>query len=267
MARTRRKKQIEPTSVLEIDCLQERRTVSLDDYIHAVSAYVRAAGALDDNKKKAAQIRLSSALARAIAGELEKRLPQLKGKLAAEERSIAGALRTVRADVSEVHPLDGLRLAIELKPVNLAVGRAIWNRFGDIRAFSVNIHLKFPFCVVGGVLVIPTYELAKLRGAELDKSDEEEEEIIQEDLQPQVREAGRHRSTVHLIQRTIERLRRAGRRRTEADAPHHLESIGIIVYDPDKSEIDAELPPVGSGLRWTEFLDEIAQTYRLRFED
>src|SRR5213075_3432256 len=78
--------------------------------------------------------------------------------LYAGEKNVAGALRVVRADVSETHDLDGLRLAVEIKPVNLAVGRALWNRFGDIRTFAVNIHLKFPFAVVGGVLVIPTYE-------------------------------------------------------------------------------------------------------------
>lgn len=59
----------------------------------------------------------------------------------------------------EVHELDGLRLAVELKPINLAVGRAIWNRFGDIRTSAVNVHLRFPFAVVGGVLVVPTFEV------------------------------------------------------------------------------------------------------------
>ena len=76
----------------------------------------------------------------------------------AGERDVSGALRTAKADVSEMHHLDGLRLAIELKPVNLAVGRAIWNRFGDIRITAASLHLKFPFAVVGGVLTFPTYE-------------------------------------------------------------------------------------------------------------
>ena len=78
--------------------------------------------------------------------------------LFAGELDVAGALRSARADVSEAHPLDGLRLAVEIKPINLAVGRAIWNRFGDVQVFAVNIHLKFPFAVVGGVLALPTWE-------------------------------------------------------------------------------------------------------------
>jgi hypothetical protein len=96
-------------------------------------------------------------LGQALADELRERLPQFRHGIVGESK-VSGALRSVNADVSEIHPIDGLRLAIELKPVNLAVGRAIWNRFGDIRTFAVNLHLKFPFCVVGGVLVLPTYE-------------------------------------------------------------------------------------------------------------
>jgi len=103
-------------------------------------------------------------LGQALADQLRQRLPQFRHGIVGE-RKVSGALRTVNADVSEIHPIDGLRLAVELKPVNLAVGRAIWNRFGDIRTFAVNLHLKFPFCVVGGVLVIPTYEETGTREA------------------------------------------------------------------------------------------------------
>ena len=119
---------------------------------------------LASGPKKAGQIRLSTMLGQALADQLRQRLPQFRHGIVGE-RKVSGALRTVNADVSEIHPIDGLRLAVELKPVNLAVGRAIWNRFGDIRTFAVNLHLKFPFCVVGGVLVIPTYEETGTREA------------------------------------------------------------------------------------------------------
>lgn len=88
-------------------------------------------------RSKQAQIALSSGLARALAAELVRRVPRISPYPG--ELTVAGALRTARADVSEPHQLDGLRLAIEIKPINLAVGRAMWNRFGDIRAFAVNI--------------------------------------------------------------------------------------------------------------------------------
>ena len=70
----------------------------------------------------------------------------------------------MKADVSESNALDGLRLAIEIKPINVAVGRAIWNRFGDIRTFAVNLHLKFPFAVAGGVLVLLGLHIAVRAG-------------------------------------------------------------------------------------------------------
>lgn len=134
------------------------------------------------------------------------------------------------------------RLAVELKPVNLAVVRAIWNRFGDIRTFAVNLHLKFPFAVLGGVLAIPTYEELPTASAVV------------------------RRPTRHLIERAIARLARAGGRRTEGDAPHLLEGVGVIVYDPDTATLDDALPPPGSGLRWDEFVGALAAAYQARFE-
>jgi len=154
----------DPTGIDAIDRLAADPVCSIHDYISAVSAYVRESHRLAPGPKKAGQIRLSSALGRALVGDLRRKLPHLS-EVIVGERKVAGALRTTNADVSEIHPLDGLRLAVELKPVNLAVGRAIWNRFGDLRTFAVNLHLKFPFAVVGGVLVIPTYEEAGSRDA------------------------------------------------------------------------------------------------------
>lgn len=155
--KSKRKEPI-PTGIEAIDRLADLSPCTIQDYVSGVSAYVRESGSLAAGPKKAGQIRLSNALARALADEVAAGIPSLKGRLKTEEQKVAGGLRVANADVSESHQLDGLRLAVELKPINLAVGRAIWNRFGDIRTFAVNIHLKFPFAVVGGVLVIPTYE-------------------------------------------------------------------------------------------------------------
>jgi hypothetical protein len=90
------------------------------------------------------------------------------------------------------------------------------------------------------VLVVPTYE---------------------------VFENSERRPTKSLIQRAIERLVRAGGRRTEAEAAHLLEGIAVLVYDPDSASVDPELPPVGSGLRWNEFVDRLVATYQTRFEE
>lgn len=229
-----------PCGVTEVDQLATLDPCTLTDYLRAASVYVLRAPDLTASQKKAAQIRLSFGLGKALLGQLETRLRLVGAR--AGEHVVSGALRTVNADVSQQHPLDGLRLAVEIKPINLAVGRAIWNRFGDIRTFAVNLHLKFPFAVIGGVLAIPTWEVTKSKKG-----------------------SGR-KSTTHLIQRAVSRLVRAGGRKTEGDAAHLLEGIAVVVYEPDTGELHPTLPAPGSGLRWDEFIETLALAYESRFE-
>jgi hypothetical protein len=261
-------KELEPTGIPEIDRLSGLTACKITDYVTGVSAYVRQSTKLTSGRKKAGQIRLSNALARALVTDLVDAYTPLRDRLVASERKVAGALRVTKADVSETHPLDGLRLAVELKPINLAVGRAIWNRFGDIRTFAVNLHLKFPFAVVGGVLVVPTYEEVGTKAAE--QAEAEEAAEVLEDTPP--RSAGKRRgysrkSTLHLVERAIERLVRAGGRTSEADAPHLLEGIAVLVYDPDQAMLHPDIPAPGAGLRWEEFVRAMAASYRARFEN
>ncbi|MBI3637313.1 MAG: hypothetical protein HY216_14050, partial [Candidatus Rokubacteria bacterium] len=91
----------------------------------------------------------------------------------------------------------------------------------------MNLHLKFPFAVTGGVLVIPTLDAAT---------------------------GG---STTHLIDRAVLRLVRAGGRLSEGDAPHLLEAVCVLVYDPTTAALDPNVPPLGSHLRWDEFIDDL----------
>ena len=271
-------KQVVPTGLPKVDLLADLSDDHCDlaAYLRAVSEYVRKSDSLDASRKKAAQIRLSNSLARAFVRDLRVELPTLKN-VAIGETKVSGALRTVNADVSETHKLDGLRLAVELKPVNLAVGRAIWNRFGDIRTFAVNLHLKFPFCVVGGVLVIPTYELvgtaesvkALEEEAELSPEGSDQAEAVETGAADQVQSTvgALRKPTIRLIQKAVARLTRAGGRKTEGDAPHLLEGIAVVVYNPDENTIDSQNPPPSSGLRWEEFVKTIAAAYQARFED
>lgn len=207
MARKPTRKTLEPTNIDALDRLANLQTCSLADYILAASEYIRRQKGLTNGQKKAGQIRLSNALGKAFAQELAQRLSR-PVDLVVGERRVAGALRPVNADVSEIHATDGLRLAVELKPVNLAVGRAIWNRFGDIRTFAVNIHLKFPFCVIGGVLAIPTSEETGTKEAE--SAEEEEAEIAAADGEAAAstseQNSSQWRSTKHLIARAVAAL-------------------------------------------------------------
>ena len=227
-----------PTGLPLVDAIDGAASPTLQEYAAAASEYIRSASDLRAEPKKSAQIRLSGALGRAVLNNLQDLIPSIRGR--AGEQLVAGGLRSVNLDVVEQHPLDGLRLAVEIKPVHLAVGRAIWNRFGDIRTVAVNLHLKFPFAVVGGLMTVPTYELTG---------------------------SGNKKDTRPLITRATERFVRAGDRRTEAAAPHLLEAVGLVVFDPDSGEVSPDLPPRTSGLRYDDFLTELAAAYDARFED
>lgn len=212
----------------------------ISDYCAASAEYIREATTVGSKTGKAVQIRLSNALARVALTDLQAKGLGLDGAVAGE-RAVGGGLRTVKADLSEVAELDGVRLAVEIKPVHLAVGRAVWNRFGDIRTFAVNVHLKFPFAIVGGILTLPTTERTK-------SGDD-----------------AHWKSTTHLVERAVRRFMRAGGRETEGDAPHLLEGIAVVAFDRETGVMDPELPPVGCGLRWDEFIDQIADAYDARF--
>lgn len=233
-------KPVEPTGLPLVDQLAGLPAPTIDDYCQASAEYIREASNVGSQKSKAAQIRLSNALAVVTITDLTAMGVDLS-RAVAGEREVGGGLRSVKADVSEVNATDGLRLAVEIKPVHLAVGRAIWNRFGDVRTFSVNIHLKFPFAVVGGILTLPTTE--RLKSGD-DNS---------------------WKSTTHLVSRAVGRFIRAGGRRTEGDAGHLLEGIAVVAFDRLTGALEPDLPPVGSGLRWTEFIEKMAEAYEARF--
>jgi len=213
----------------------------IEDYCRAAAEYVRSASTLTASQSKTNQIALSSVLGRVLLADLRTELGQQLPRAVAGERKVGGGLRDVKADVSEMTATDGLTLAVEIKPVHLAVGRAIWNRFGDIRTFAVNVHLKFPFAVVGGVMTLPTAERAR-------SGDD-----------------ANWRSTTHLVDRAVARFVRAGGRRTEAEAPHLLEGIAVVLFDVESGDLSADVPPVGSGLRWSEFITALAVAYDARF--
>lgn len=206
------------------------------DYLVAVSQYVKEANE-PERRKKRAQGFLSKILARAIVHDLRERIPEIATAQVGERR-VAGALQGVQVDASQYHELDGLRLAVEIKPTYLAVGRAIWNRCRDIRAFAINIHLKFPLAVLGGVLVIPSYDLD---------------------------DQGGRAPTAQLTTRVVRRLEQTGRRRNEADAPHLLEAIAVIHFDPESGAVDPNIPSERSGLRWEGFIRDLAAAYDGRF--
>lgn len=251
-------------SVPDLDRVVRAERPTFDEYLAGASAYIvngrelPARGTAKTKSAKAAQGDLSRVLGSLMAWELHERhrkliLDELGEEAftptrnrraahvltpAAKETRVAGGLRTVQSDVTETHELDGVRVAIEIKPSYRAVGRAIWNRFGDVRAFAVNIHLKFPFAVVGGVQVLPTWDYD---------------------------EDGNWIDTTGYLRRAARRLARIRPRETEADADHLLEAFLLLIFDPKSGTLDPDLPPSGSSLRWDGFLDALVTAYDTRF--
>lgn len=233
----RKRKKRDPSGVAEVDKLESQDVVSLTDYLVAASAYVSRSPTLNARQKKRVQLRLGDALGTHLAHEIEQRHPELTDLLVGEHK-VHGALRTANSDVTSVEITDGVRLAVEIKPVYLAVGRAIWNRFGDVRSFAVNIHLKFPFAIVGGVMPIPTYEW---------------------------NDDGTKKSTVHLVERLIRRFELIGGRTSDGDPPHAIEATTVLLFDPDTAELSDQIPGPDSPLRIERFAQTIVDLYEGRF--
>lgn len=68
-----------------------------------------------------------------------------------------------------------------------------------------------------------------------------------------------------MIARLCELLRRAGGRGREDDAPHRLEGVAVVVFDPLTGTIRPDLPPPGIGLTWKEAVGALVATYVERF--
>jgi hypothetical protein len=215
---------------------------TVSDYAAASAEYIRCASELTPSEAKTAQLALSKGLSRVVVTDLEATGIPFRD-LHAGEREVGGGLRTVKADVSEMTARDGLTVAVEIKPVHLAVGRAIWNRVGDIRTFALNIHLKFPFAVVGGVLTIPTSE-RKTSGSDAN-----------------------WKSTLPAVEKAIKKFHAAGERRNEHDATHLLEAAAVVVFDIDSGELRDDLPGITSELLWGNYINTLSATYDLRFND
>lgn len=215
---------------------------TLSDYTQAAAHYIREASRLTPSEAKTAQLSLSKGLSGVVSSDLQKTDVPFKG-LYAGEREIGGGLRTVKADVSEMSMKHGVTVAVEIKPVHLAVGRALWNRVGDIRTFALNVHLKFPFAVVGGILTIPTSER---------KSSGRDNEW---------------KSTVCGIQKAVKKFAASGERRNETDAAHLLESVAIVVFDVETGELRTDLPGETSEVAWDNYIKKLAAVYDLRFND
>lgn len=161
----------------------------------------------------------------------------------------AKALLPIRADVVEVGPFrviggirpqnydvgyrpDGVRFAFDSKTLNdtKSVGKNFQNMVNDLGTEATTIHMRFPYAVVGFMVIIP---------------------------EPCFRGATRHRFT--------QMLSRLVGRRSAIDEPHKAEALSLILWDPQSGEIDQTWPEAGSQLRVEAFSTQVQAQYYERY--
>ena len=154
-----------------------KKTSSTTPNPDRIEAAIRAAGKrppeIDTQaNKKAYSERVSNQLAPAIAAELRERglggcqpHPPIAGKRRGSERRIAGGLGDKKVDVTFATEHAGLVLAISVKTISWRDQKTknfqknLQNRKADLVFEVTTLHKRFPYSVVGGLLLL--YEDAR----------------------------------------------------------------------------------------------------------
>jgi hypothetical protein len=111
----------------------------------------------------------SNALADFIVSDLQTRCPALAadlsaGNIVAEKNADVRtrvACRNVDLVLIEAAPANLVRAAVENKTIMAAHGKARWNRYGDVIAYSNHVHNHRRECIAAAVVVVncsPAYE-------------------------------------------------------------------------------------------------------------
>ena len=124
----------------------------------------------------------------------------------AKEAEFQGGLSSKRVDVSYSDAKHGLMLGVSVKGINFpAFGKNLPNRFADLCTESVNLHMRFPFAVMGLLFVMP--EDADLNHTE--------------------------RRTVSTFARAARMMASISGRENYSDTPESFEDATMLRYRPD----------------------------------
>ncbi len=144
---------------------------------------------------------------------------------------IIGGIRPQNYDVG--YRPDGIRFVSDSKTLNdtASVGKNFQNMVNDLGTEATTVHIRFPYAVVGFVVIIPT---------------------------PCLTGQTRERFT-----RMLDRL--VGRS-SPIDVPHKAEVVSLVMWDPTTGTVDANWPPPGSPLRIDRFSDQVQAAYHARYD-
>jgi hypothetical protein len=144
---------------------------------------------------------------------------------------IIGGIRPQNFDVA--YRPDGPRIAFDSKTLNdrKSVGKNWQNMVNDLATEAATVHTRFPYAVVGFMVVIPRPALGE----------KQESDII----------------------RTLERM---ASRHDVLDQTHLAEVISVIVWNPANGSIDPDTPPPNSKLRVEKFSETLYPHYVRRYK-
>src|SRR5581483_12225416 len=144
---------------------------------------------------------------------------------------IIGGVRPQNFDVG--YRPDGVRFAFDSKSLNdrKSIGKNWQNMINDLATEATTVHSRFPYAVVGFMVIYP---------------------------KPAV-------TAAHLAA-TIGTLERLGGRTLVDESEHRAEAVSLVIWDPADGTIDDEIPPAGSPLRIEAFSAHVERTYVARYK-
>lgn len=144
---------------------------------------------------------------------------------------IIGGVRPQNFDVG--YRPDGVRFAFDSKTLNdkKSIGKNWGNMINDLATEATTVHSRFPYAVVGFMVIYP---------------------------EPAV--------TAGQLAATIGTLERLGGR-TLADEPEHrAEAVSLVIWNPAIGKIVADVPDPASPLRIERFSEDVERAYVARYK-
>ena len=157
-------------------------------------------------------------------------LPRKKDAVEVGAVRVIGGLRPQNYDVG--YQPDGVRFVFDSKTLNdsESVRKNFQNMVNDLYTEAMTVHLRFPYAVVGFMVVIPS---------------------------PCFTGGIRSRFT-----RMLDRL--VGRA-SPLDANHKAEAVSLVLWDPINGRIELAWPEPGSPLRIERFSEQVQKQYYERY--
>lgn len=166
-----------------------------------------------------------------IAPKPKELLPSKKDVVEVGPVRVIGGIRPQNYDVG--YRPDGARFVFDSKTLNdtKSVAKNFQNMVNDLGTEATTVHMRFPYAVVGFMVVIPS---------------------------PCFTGGIRSRFT-----RMLDRL--VGRA-SPVDAAHKAEAVSLVLWDPKKEKIDVDWPARDSKLRIERFSEQVQSHYYERYD-